>query len=109
MKLVIAVVQQRDARRLRDELIARDFRFTELGSTGGFLRDGSVTLLVGVAAEQVEPLLELLAGCCQQREQVSNVAPPDTQTFVHALGQGITVTVGGALIFVLDVERVVQV
>ncbi|NUP98889.1 MAG: cyclic-di-AMP receptor [Armatimonadetes bacterium] len=109
MKLVIAVVQQRDARRLRDELVARDFRFTELGSTGGFLRDGSVTLIVGVADEQVEPLLELMAGCCQQREQVSNMAPPDTQTFVHALGEGMTVTVGGASIFVLNVERMIRV
>ena len=53
MKLLIAIVNKRDIRHLSDALIDNDFRFTEIGSTGGFLRAGNVTLLIGVDDERV--------------------------------------------------------
>ena len=60
MKLLIAIVNKRDIRHLTDALIDNDFRFTEIGSTGGFLRAGNVTLLIGVDDERVPPVLELI-------------------------------------------------
>lgn len=105
MKMLIAIVGQRDARRLRDVLIGQEIRFTELGSTGGFLREGNATLMIVVEEDKVEDVLALISENCQKREQIANVAPPDTRLFAHPIGEGLPVTVGGAKIFVLNVEQ----
>ncbi len=109
MKLLIVVVNPRDARRLREALVASDFRFTEISSTGGFLREGNVTLLVGVEAGQVEAVLGLIRDHCHAREEVINVAPPDTRLYPDPRGEPRTVLVGGAQVFILNVERVMHV
>ena len=69
MKLLIAIVNKRDIQHLTDALIDNDFRFTEIGSTGGFLRAGNVTLLIGVDDERVPPVLELIQNHCHAREE----------------------------------------
>ena len=107
MQLLIAVVNRRDYRRLREVLIEHDFRFTEIGSIGGFLGEGSVTLLIGLASDQVETVLGLIAQHCQAREQVVSVAPPDTRAY--PVEQAVAVSVGGAHVFVLNVDRVMTV
>lgn len=109
MKLLIAVVNKRDSSRLQEGLIEAGFRFTELGSTGGFLREGNVTLLIGVEAEQVEAVLGLIGEMCRPRERAAQVGTPGTQLYAAPVQQAMTVTVGGAQVFVLDVERVVHV
>ena len=108
MKLLVAIIHQRDVWRLRDALRVEDFRFTELGSVGGFLREGSVTLLLGVEDEQVERVLELVRANCEAREQITSVAPPHSGTHAQAGGE-LIVTVGGAQVFVMQLERVVAV
>ena len=109
VKLVIAVVNRQDYRRLHDALVEDDFGFTEIGSTGGFLGEGNTTLLIGVPDERVEQALEAIRQHCRSRTQAVNVAPPDTRMFADPIGEATTVTVGGAQVFVLDVERVVHV
>jgi uncharacterized protein YaaQ len=47
MKLVIAVVHDRDRGKITESLLRGGFKFTKIGSTGGFLREGNVTLLIG--------------------------------------------------------------
>ena len=109
MKLLIVVVDRRDIAHLREALIESGFRFTEVSSTGGFLREGNVTLLAGVEPDQVEAVLQLIQAHCHAREQLVNVAPPDTRLYGDAVGQPMTVSIGGAQVFILDVERVVHV
>ena len=48
MKLVVAVVQDQDSNRLSNALTKNNFRATKLASTGGFLRSGNTTFLIGV-------------------------------------------------------------
>ncbi len=60
MKLIVAVVQNDDADAVIDALLESNFRATRLASTGGFLRRGNTTLLIGVQDEQVDTVLELI-------------------------------------------------
>jgi uncharacterized protein YaaQ len=58
MKMIIAIVQDDDALDLVDELTERNFRVTKLATTGGFLKSGNTTLLMGVEKEKVEEIIE---------------------------------------------------
>lgn len=105
MKLVLAVIDNRDIRAVRGAMIEDDYRFTELGSTGGFLRGGSTTLICGVEDERAEPLIALLAAHCRRREELVNVAGADTKVYSDSVGAPQLVVSGGAQVFVLTVER----
>ena len=65
MKLIIAVAQERDKRRLFDRFTIEDIKFTVLNSTGGFLRQGNFTVLIGVDNSQVEDVMTVFRECCK--------------------------------------------
>jgi len=106
MKLILAVVNRRDMRSLHDALVGDGFRFTEVGSTGGLLHAGNVTLLMGVDDGQVDAVLALIRGSCQSREEAVRIPSPGTSLHADGLDGAVTVTVGGAQVFVLNMERV---
>lgn len=68
MKLIIAIVRDRDADPVSRALTSKDFRVTLIASTGGFLRRGNSSLFVGVEDEKVEDALEVVR---------TNLEPPD--------------------------------
>ena len=107
MKLIFAVIRDKDANDAVDELIQRHIGVTKLASTGGFLRDGNTTLMIGTGEERVEEVLEVLGQTCAKRSQIEVVAPHSTGGVpVWNMGYApVTVEVGGATVFVLDVER----
>ena len=61
--------------RLTEEMVKAGFKFTVIGSTGGFLREGNTTILVGAEDEEVETLKTLIHDHCEAREQTVNVMP----------------------------------
>ncbi len=65
MKLVIAIVKDSDAMDVSDALVEKDFRVTRIASTGGFLRRGRVTLLIGVEESAVEVVFETIKSACR--------------------------------------------
>ncbi|MCS7050295.1 MAG: cyclic-di-AMP receptor [Thermomicrobium sp.] len=67
MKLLIAVVQNEDADAIVEALLERQFRATRLASTGGFLRRGNTTLLIGVEDSDVDTVLELIRAHARTR------------------------------------------
>lgn len=107
MKLLIAIVQDQDAPGLIDVVTESDFRVTRLATSGGFLKAGNTTLLMGVDEERIEELLEIIKENCEAREVptsfVSMSIPGDTY-----MPYPINVTLGGATIFILDVEEYLQ-
>jgi uncharacterized protein YaaQ len=103
MKLVVAVINDRDIRGTSEALIRAGRKFTRMASTGGFLRDGNVTLLIGCEAEEVAGVLEIIRSQCRTREQYVNVLPPDAASGGF-IGAPVKVQVGGAVVFTLDVE-----
>jgi uncharacterized protein YaaQ len=60
MKMVILIVKDNDADDVLQALTADKYRVTRIASTGGFLRSGVVTLLLGVRDERLESALELI-------------------------------------------------
>lgn len=105
MKLAVCIVHNRDKSKVTDELVRAGFKATIIGSTGGFLREGNTTFLVGLEPEYLPSLKEILEQNCQTREQIVNVMPFEASqpgTFIPA---PVKVPVGGAVLFVLDVEQ----
>jgi uncharacterized protein YaaQ len=105
MKLVVCVVHNRDRNRLSDELVKSGFKFTVIGSTGGFLREGNTTLLAGVEHEELASLQEIVKANCCTREQVVNAAPYEGSPGVAFIASPVRVQVGGAVMFVLEVDE----
>ena len=68
MKLIIAIVHDIDAGPVIEELITHGHRVTRVASTGGFLRRGNVTLLIGAEEEQVQPVIDLFRDTCSPPE-----------------------------------------
>ena len=60
MKLLISVVNSDDAHPLFDALMGEGYRATMICTTGGFLREGNATLLIGVADENVQDVLKII-------------------------------------------------
>lgn len=104
MKLLITIVQDQDVSSLLEALVENDFRATKLASTGGFLRTGNTTLLIGVEEREIDAVLSLIKKTCKKREQM------DSSSFLSFGRAGLDVhldkvVVGGATIFSVDVER----
>ena len=71
MKLIIAIVQDEDASRLVSSLMNEGFGVTKLATTGGFLRAGNTTLLVGVEDERFEGAMGVIEKVCKSRKQLA--------------------------------------
>jgi uncharacterized protein YaaQ len=105
MKLVVAVVHDRDRGKITESLLRGGFKFTKIGSTGGFLREGNVTLLIGVEDRDVERCLGIIGEASKTRKQFVNVLPPDAGPVGTFIPSPVEVEVGGAIAFVMDVAR----
>jgi uncharacterized protein YaaQ len=69
MKLIMAIIKDTDAEEVIEKLVANQYRVTRMASTGGFLRRGNVTLMVGAEDDQVEAVENLIReSCCSPDE-----------------------------------------
>ncbi len=105
MKLVIAVVQGKDAENLMAALRTAGYRATQINSAGGFLREQNVTVFVGVEDAQVPDVLRIIKANCYTRTQYVNPLLPIVESGEFYVPNPIEVQVGGANVFVLPVER----
>lgn len=87
MKLLIVILSDADTENVIHKLLEADFRFTRLSSSGGFLRRGNTTLLMGTPAERVDRAIEVI------RAAAGSPAEPGHRV---------------AMVFVLDVQRFEQ-
>lgn len=105
MKMVITVVQDDDSGELIERLVKNKFSATKLASTGGFLKEGNTTLMVGVPVNQVDEVIGIIKDVCQSRKQTFTTPIPPTGSASVFIPYPIDVMVGGATIFVLDIDR----
>lgn len=105
MKLVIAVVQDQDAARLLDGLVEKGYSATKLASTGGFLKEGNTTLLIGVDDDRVDDVLSIIRSRCKKREQLITPLMAMGKSITSYIPHPVEVPVGGGTVFVVDVER----
>jgi uncharacterized protein YaaQ len=105
VKLVIVVVHKEDARVLIDALLAHEFRATWLHSSGGFLKQANATILLGVDDDKVDDVVALVRDNCRARTQTVSPIPPIMEPGEFFMPYPLEVEVGGAVIFVLPIER----
>jgi uncharacterized protein YaaQ len=60
MKMIFAIIRDHDNDTVSNALIKAEFRVTRIASSGGFLRRGSSTLMIGVADEKVDEAIEII-------------------------------------------------
>ena len=109
VKLLIVMVQDQDANRLLEKLIEGEYRTTKLASTGGFLRAGNTTLLIGVEDHQVEDVVAIIKSECQTREKTVTPILPLGGAVDSYVPFPLEIVIGGAIIFVVDVEQFLQI
>ena len=102
MKLILAIVSNDDSSSVSSALTKANFQVTRLATTGGFLRAGNTTMIVGTDDDKVDQAIEIIGNESKRRTEIV----PSTALRYWALrlipGE---VQVGGATIFVLDVEK----
>lgn len=108
MKLLIAIVQDADVNFLIDALTEEGYRITKLATTGGFLKKGNTTLLIGVEENELEEVLGIIESNCKKRITKTNIINPSVESSILTNTVPIEITVGGATIFVIDVEQYIQ-
>jgi uncharacterized protein YaaQ len=105
MKMVVAIVQAEDASGLLTQLANRGFRATRIKTVGGFLREATATVFIGVEDKEVESVVHTIRENCTTRQQQITAIPAVMEPGEFFLPYPVEVEVGGATIFVLDVER----
>ena len=103
MKLITAIVNKEDSKAVCNELLRNKFYVTPLATTGGFLMAGNMTLLIGTEDERVDACIACISKCCKQRTEIVPGAASIGLGLESAMP--IEVTVGGATVFVTNVER----
>ncbi|MEH7226366.1 cyclic-di-AMP receptor [Bacillus sp. JJ1566] len=104
MKLIIAIVQDQDSQAMTKVFIKHNIRATKLSSTGGFLRTGNTTFLIGIEEDQVDEVLRLIEQTGKTRERdIPPISPLGGSPENFLPGQ--RALVGGATVFVLPIEQ----
>jgi len=93
LKLLLIIIQPKDADEVVDTLLRNDFRVTRISATGGFLRQDMVTLLMGVEEDQTEDVLRIITSCCHPHAEMESTKAD--------------MAMRRAMVFVLGVEKLV--
>ena len=103
MKMIFAIVNNDDSQDVMSALSKEKIPVTRLASTGGFLLKGNTTFISGVDDDKVDHVIGLIRENSRKRKQLT---PMDYSQFHPGLvSYPVEVTVGGATIFVVDVEK----
>ena len=103
MKLILAIVSNDDSGAVASAMTKSGYQITKLATTGGFLMAVNTTFISGVADEKVDDVIALISKHSSRRTQVV----PSTSTMDVGMYSSfpVEVSVGGATIFVLNVDR----
>lgn len=103
MKLIYAIVSNDDSQKVAHELTKAKFFATKLATTGGFLMVGNTTFMIATQADKVNQAIEIIEKFSKKRKQMV----PSTSTYGAGMHSAfpVEVTIGGATIFVTDIER----
>ena len=103
MKLILAIVSNDDSSSVSSALTKANFQVTRLATTGGFLRAGNTTMIVGTDDDKVDQAIEIIGNESKRRTEI--VQSTASYDIGHYASFPVEVQVGGATIFVLDVEK----
>lgn len=109
MKLVLTIIHDEDAHKLVNHLARAGFISTKLASTGGLLKTGNTTLFVGVEKEKVNEVIDIIKDQCKTTKKMSLINAPSTSIAEGFMPYPVEVTVSGATIFVVDVDKYIKI
>ena len=104
MKLILAIISNDDAKACTAALNKSQFHVTRLATTGGFLSAGNTTLIIGCEDKEVNSAIEIIGSESQRRKEAvpSSIMNLDMGNLAS---YPMEVEVGGATIFVLNVDQ----
>ncbi len=103
MKLVLSIINSDDASTVSQALTENGFQVTKLATTGGFLKVGNTTFITGVEDDKVDKVIDIISKTSNKRTQV---LPSATALDIGVYPSSpFEITVGGATIFILNVDR----
>jgi len=114
MKMVFAIINDHDAQKVMNELSRNKYTFTNVISTGGFLKAGNTTLIIGVEAGEVDTVISLIKANTSPRTHMADPGAVLDASLTHdgvshtanaELEKGTGITIAGATIFVTDAEK----
>ncbi len=106
MKLILAIVSNDDASDVSSALTKENYYVTRLATTGGFLRAGNTTIIVGTEDERVQQCIDIIG---EQSKRRTEIVPSTASYDVGRYSSfPVEVQIGGATIFVLDVEKFIK-
>ena len=108
MKLIFAVISDEDSNKLLDSLNEGGFGATRLCSTGGFLKTGNTTVIIGTSSDKLEEALEIIKITCQSRTRIISPAKLPGSFASFNMPMPVEIKVGGATVFVVDVEQFIK-
>jgi len=103
MKMILAVVDKDDSADVMQHLIKGGFSITTLSTTGGFLRAGNTTILVGVDDDKTDEVISIIKEYSKSRTRQVPLMPSTEMGAISSVP--VEVMVGGATVFVLNVEH----
>lgn len=106
MKLIIAIINNDDCPSVLSELSHNGYGATKLSTSGGFLRAGNSTLLIGTEDENVDNVIAIISEFSRKRNQI--VTPSPSFMAEGFISRAVEVTVGGATVFVIDVDKFIK-
>ena len=106
MKMIIAIVQSKDSNRLRKAFNKADIHVTQLSTTGGFLREGNATFLIGIEDDRVQEVLSVIKKNAESREQyVTSQMHMDVE---GGSASPVNEKIGGTTVVALTVEDFIK-
>jgi len=110
MKLIIAIVQDEDSTDVIEALTDENYRVTKLATTGGFLKSGNTTMIVGIEEEKVQDVIDVIKQICKKRKEIL-VTPTNLSGSEGGYMQQypVEINVGGATVFVIDVDQFIKI
>ena len=106
MKLILAIVSNDDSSAVNSNLTSHGYMVTRLSTTGGFLKSGNTTFIIGTDDDKVENVIELIK---EESSRRTEVIPANAAYDIIQMGTyPIEIQVGGATIFVMNVEQFVK-
>ena len=106
MKLIYAIIRNDNEDDVTSALNKEGYSVTKLATTGGFLKKGNVTIMIGTDDEKVEHAIEVIRKECGKSQRITVNMPYISGTsMVNYATMPMSVEVGGATIFVVNVDR----
>ncbi|MFW5962227.1 MAG: cyclic-di-AMP receptor [bacterium] len=111
--MIFAIIHDHDVHSLTEKLNREEIKVTRIASTGGFLKSGNTTMLIGVEEEKVEKVLEIIKKICKTQTCKTIPAffldgygiPPINR--IHE-DMAYETSIGGATVFIINVENFFQ-